>query len=109
MSRKLTIQPQKIIDAGDASGTLTSYELDVLHLDDVGIQVKWTGVVDGTLSVQVSISGTDWSELDNQTLSSSTNPYVASYAVQPFSKFRVVFTNTSGTGTLTVWADAHAI
>jgi hypothetical protein len=67
------------------------------------IQVAWTGTTAGTLKLQVSNDSTQWDDLDGITVTpagSDSQDLWVIYAAS-FQFMRVVFTRTSGTGTLT--------
>lgn len=106
---KDTIYPIHIINAGDMSqATLTSTVINVQNLDNAGLEVTWTGSPTGTITVQASISNqTFYSLTFNPTLTQpagSAGGYLINLNQLPFTYFKVVYTKTSGTGTLDVWA-----
>ncbi len=118
MSRKLTLAPYKVIDAGSMGTTLTSTVTNIQYLDNVGVQLNFTtSDAVGTFQVQVSMDYTqdavgnvlnagNWINL---TLNPS--PVAASAANQIYIDInqvsapymRVKYTRTSGTGTLTAY------
>lgn len=100
------LTPVWIVRSGDMSGDVTGPAVQMSFMDNVGIQVKWTGTPTGTLDVQVSLdpmnlgwqsvpfsptptqpagsSGTDWYEVNQS----------------PAAYVRLIYTRMSGTGTL---------
>lgn len=105
MGRKLVIEPVAIISAGDMSGNINSSVVDVTHVDNAGLQVVWSASSPvGSLQVQGTIDGTNFFDLLPSPLSISTatgNVYVQ-IAQICFASLKVVYTFTSGTGTLNV-------
>lgn len=124
-----TVSPSfKIFDAISVSGTnaVTSSVSNILYRDAVAMQFKWTGNPQGTVDVQGSVdyapqltqaggapdapnSGT-WTSL-----SFSTTPTVAgssslliNMTQLSFSNIRAVYTNSSGSGTLTGYVVAKS-
>lgn len=123
MASKSVSPSYKIFDAVSISGTnaVTSSVSNILYRDSVGLQFNWTGNPTGTVDVQGSIdfspgltqnggrpdvpnAGT-WTSI---TLSPSPSVSGSSSILidmnnLSFSNIRAVYTNTSGSGTLTGW------
>lgn len=115
MSRKNNLLKYQTISSGDMSqSSLTSAVTDIRFLDNVGIQLNATGVPVGTFDVQVSA---DYAQDYDGNVTASGNwisvtlpstPSVAGAAKQIYIDInqisapyiRVVYTRTSGTGTL---------
>ncbi len=97
--------PVWLIQDGDMSDDLASEAVPTQWKDNIGIQVKWSGTPTGVLDVQVSMdpdnlgwesvpfasvdqpagaAGSDWFEINQS----------------PAGFVRLVYTSTSGTGTL---------
>ena len=77
-------------------------------MDNVGLEVAWSGTPTGTLSVLVSNSGINWSAL---TFSPPIGQPAGSAAMEtidlnqlPFKYLMLQYVNSSGSGTLTVYA-----
>lgn len=114
MSRKNLLRFQNITSGDMSAASITSSISNIQHLDNIGIQLKWTGVPVGTFAIQVSVdyaqdfegnvtnSGT-WTSL-----SLSPSPVASGAADNAYVDLnqlsapwlRVVYTKTSGTGTL---------
>lgn len=103
----------KVLSGGDMSqASLTSPVVSLLTTDDVGLQLIWTGTPTGTFDVQVSCDNANWTSV---TLSpapaaagSASNAYVdLSLLSAPY--MRVVYTKTSGTGSLTIYLAAKEL
>lgn len=111
MSHKTTIDYSKYIDAVSMGATITGASTNIMNCDRVGYEIVYTGTPTGTFSVEVSNTGTYW-----QTLTLST-PVTASGAggndfidCETASKYcRLIYTRTSGTGTLSVALTAKSI
>lgn len=54
MSAKKILPPYQVITAGSMAGNLTGTVTNINNLDNVGLQLNWTGSPTGTFSVQVS-------------------------------------------------------
>jgi hypothetical protein len=105
----------QIITDGDMSTTsITSTVSNIEYIDNIGIQLIWTGSPTGTVAVQVSVNhaqdaygnvtvaGT-WTQLvfssDASPAGSASNFYYNAVSIAaPW--IRVVYTKGSGTGTL---------
>jgi len=95
-----------VIDAGVMTGTsvLTSSTIDMSAAAFLSIQLVWTGTPNGTAVVNVSNDATTWSSY------SITMPSIAGAAGNGAVQLahcahqfvRVVYTNSSSTGVLTV-------
>src|SRR5271165_3434178 len=95
---------------GAMSGTNTIYTqiVDVSRMDNCGLEVTWTGTPTGTFSVMVSNSGINFYSLTFNPLLAQPSGSASGYAIDlnqlPFKYFMLQYTNTSGTGSLTVYA-----
>lgn len=124
MAIKNTLQTFRNIIAGDMSqATITSAVSNIQFLDDIGIQLNFTGTPTGTFAVQVSI---DYAQDSQGVVTNAGNwigitlspaPVASGSADQIFIDIqqisapwiRVVYTKTSGTGTLNGYISAKAI
>lgn len=93
----------KIITNGDMSTSLTSSEVDMSKCDGYAIYAKWTGSPIGTIKLSVSIDDINFVDLSgSETEVSGAGDAMWEVATAFYDKVRVVFTRTSGTGTLNV-------
>ena len=106
-----------------ASATLTSSVVEIRNQDNVGIQLSWTGTPVGTFAVQISInhaqdaSGNvtvagDWVTLTlSPSIAAAGTPDSAIIDLNQMSAsyIRVVYTRTSGTGTLNAYITAKGV
>lgn len=112
MSRKNNLKQFRNIVNGDMSqASITSAVTDIQFLDNIGIQLDFSGSPVGTFDVQISLNYSI-DNLSNTVISSGTWVTIASGSTSggspiffdlnqlsaPF--IRVVYTKTSGTGTL---------
>lgn len=131
--RKNNILKFPIINAGNmASASLTSSVTSIQYLDDIGLQFTWTASPVGTFAIQVSA---DYSQDTNGNVTAAGNwtPLTLSYwngttlvtgTTLPTSVgspiyvdltllsapwIRVVYTKTSGTGSLTALITAKGL
>lgn len=85
------------------SGNITSSETDVSYLDNIGIQLIFTGTPTGTFSVEGSNDGATWTALDFGTTiaaSGAAGSHLLNINQCPYMKLRTVFTFVSSTGSL---------
>lgn len=116
--RKNTLPAYQIITAGDMStASITSAISNIQYLDNISLQLIWTGSPVGTFAVQGSLDHSQDS-LGNVTNAGTwdgltLNPAPAAIGSAghilldlnelSFPWIRVVYTKTSGTGSLTAW------
>lgn len=102
----------KLINAGVMTGTatLTSNAFNIQNLDNIGLQVKWTGSAVGTITVEGTLDATDnnnWVPLEFDPALTQPNNNATSYLVRlnqvPYPYIRVKYVNASSTGVLNVW------
>ena len=112
---KKVIDPFKIIDAGSMAGNVSSTATNVRNMDMVTFFVEWTGSAPvGTLSFQyvekesINPALETWKTIDFGTngttipVSGNSGSHTVIFTVLPFVKMKVVYTATSGTGSLTI-------
>lgn len=103
----------KIFDAGDMSGNLTSETIPCERLDNVAVQLMWTGTPTGDFFVDARISeDAPWTELDLDpavVAGGSASDWIMSFGQTPYSELRVRYVRSSGSGELTGWARAKAL
>lgn len=113
--RKNTLPKYQIITSGDMSqATVTSAVTNIEYMDNIGIQLNWTGTAVGTFAVQVSI---DHAQDQNGNVSVAGNWIALTLSPSPAAAgasnqiyiditqtsapwIRVVYTKGSSTGTL---------
>lgn len=107
-----------LLNAGDASGSLNSGVLNMQFLYGVAIQAVFTGSPVGTIKLQgscdpgtlnIQIAPTsviNWNDISDSSQAVSGSGIVDwNYNGAFFKWLRVVYTSTSGTGTLTITAN----
>lgn len=112
-----TLLPIPIITAGDMSlASLTSTTLPLQFEDNVGLQFVWTGAPVGTIAVQVSLDQTNWTDIPSTAFvgtypvpGTTTSPGYLDMALLSAAYMRVIYTRTSGTGTLNLMAVAKGV
>jgi hypothetical protein len=103
------------ITNGSMTGTTTIYSniVDSSLLDNIGAEVTYTGTATGTITVMASNSGINFYALTfSPTLaqpSGSFGGYLIDLNQLPFRYYMFVYTNVSGTGSLTVYMQAKDI
>lgn len=86
--------------------TLISTPTIVSNLDNIYLQIGWTGTAVGTITIEVSPDNIDYDALTFSPLITQPNNNATRYSVSlnqlPAPYLRVKYVNSSGTGTLTV-------
>lgn len=106
--------PPSGILAGAMSGTNTIYTniLGIRQMDNVGIEVTWTGSPTGALSVMCSNSGINFYALTFSPAlgqpSGSAGGYLINMTALPFQYLYLQYTNTSGSGLITAYVQSKA-
>lgn len=108
-------QGQGSVPSGNPNGamattaTIYSQILDVSRMDSIGLEIAWSGTPTGTIQVMASNSGINFVAL------SGFNPAITQPAgsagatlidlyLYPFKYVLLVYTNSSGSGTMTAYA-----
>lgn len=105
-----SIVPIPPVPNGVMSGTNTIWSniISISKFDNQGLEVTWTGTPTGTFQVLVSNSGINFYALTyNPALaqpSGSAGGYVINNNQLPFKFIQLQYTNTSGSGILTVYS-----
>jgi len=90
-----------------STNTIYSQIIEISRVDNIGLEVSWTGTPTGVFSVGVSNSGINFFDLTFSPALSQPAGSASGYAVNlnqlPFKYMRLKYVNTSGTGTLTVY------
>ncbi len=99
--------PSAIQGAMASTNTIYSQIVDISRMDNIGLEVTWTGTPTGTFSVMVSNSGINFYALTfNPALAQpvgSASGYAVNLNQVPFRWMMLQYTNASGSGTLTVY------
>lgn len=102
----MRIISEKLVDAGDMSETSLSGSLAIPHIGMVAVQYVATGAPVGTLVVQASNDGTNWSDIAGASASiSAAGNGMFNFITTAYSYIKVVYTKGSGTGALSVIAN----
>lgn len=108
----LSAAPQglQILSAGDMSqGTVVSSSFDVEHTPLICIEAAWSAgsTPVGTLQLQGSVSGVNWFNVGSTVaVSGNTGAAQVTDANAGYLYARVLYTKTSGSGTLVAYAEA---
>ena len=130
---KNVLKPFQTITAGSMAGNLTSQVTTIQFLDNLGLQLDWTGSPVGSFQVQVSadysqdimgnvLNAGNWSPIileyiptgGTLTIATSIPTSVGSPIYVDLNQtsapyIRVVYTSSSGTGTLNAYITAKEI
>jgi hypothetical protein len=94
---------------GAMTGTSTIYSqiLDISRMDNMGLEVAWTGTPAGVFQVMVSNSGINFFALTFNPVLAQPSGSAGGYAVDlnqlPFKYIMLQYTNATGTGVLNVY------
>jgi hypothetical protein len=114
MGRKHVVTEFFAISAGDMSdASITSTQSDCQNVDHFQFLVSWTGTAPvGVLAVQQSTNGVDWTALDfgsSISVSGNTGSHTIIVEKISFKYCRLVYTKTSGLGTLVAKYSASTV
>lgn len=100
-------EPVTVSNSGDMSqATLTSNSIALDHMGLAAIQAVYTGSPVGSLKLQANVGGSTWTDVASSTVSvTAAGDNMWNLADIGYSAVRVVYTKTSGTGTLSVRAN----
>ncbi len=104
---KNVLIPYRIVNAASAAATVTSGSTSIRFLDNVGVSVQWSGGSSpvGVYTVEASVDGLIWKTLADDaattaSVSGASGSYLLKFSNCAFDRLRVVYTRTSGSGTL---------
>lgn len=98
---------KKIIEAGDMSSNLESEVIDTSRLSSIVFYAKWTGSPVGNIKLQVSIDNVNFVDLpSSQQAVSGADDFMWNVTDTNYDQIKIVYTATSGSGTLEVQANA---
>ena len=107
MGAKKILPAYHLISNGDMSTTITSNITNIQNLDNIGIEWSWTGTPTGAFTILASISGQNFIPLtfsDPLPIpSGSAGLWLTDLGQVSFYQIQIVYTPTSGAGTLNVW------
>lgn len=103
--RKNVVRGYKMFDAVSVAASATSNEVNVINLDKASIFVDWAGTAPvGVLTVQAkNAQNGDWFDLDMGgviNISGASGSHILVFNELPHDAIRLVYTATSGTGTI---------
>lgn len=104
MSSKRVVDFGKLIEDESMGATITSAATGILHMDRAGYQLVWTGTPTGTFTIEISNDEVSWIDVPLDTaITAAGSADQAFIDLETAAKFtRVVYTRSSGTGTLNV-------
>lgn len=104
-------QPSAIV-TGTMSGTNTIYSniIDISRMDNIGLEVAWSGTPTGTFSIMVSNSGINFNALTFTPPLAQPAGSAAGMAIDlnqvPFKYMMLQYVNVSGAGSLAVYGQS---
>lgn len=113
MTRKNVALPYTLASAQSLAATFTSSTFTITYLDNVGIAIDaTTSDAVGTFTIEAAIGDSAWTDLavtPAMTLASANASFLVNLNQAPFSKIRVVYARTSGTGTVDIRVMAKGV
>lgn len=130
MSSKEISEPFQVITNGAMTGTtvITSLPTNIKYRDSVAYQAKWTGTPNGTFSVEGSVdynpnlpqaqnpvgttASATWTPITlspTPAATGSAGNFIINMNQLAFAWIRLVYTNTSSTGTLQAYVTAKSL
>lgn len=121
---KKQVSSALLMDAGSASGTNTivSSVMRISMLDNIGLQFNVAGTPVGTATVQVSVDHVEdelgnvktagnWCTLTTQAINGAANIYLSDSSMKNLAAayLKISYTNSSSTGTITIYACGKSI
>lgn len=110
--RKNVLTPIHSIVNGDMTTTLTSLITNIQYLDNVCVQLNFTGTPTGNFYVQTSLDGLNWINLNlspTPLASGSADQILLDLGNLSFPQIRVQYVPTSGSGTLNMYLGAKSL
>ncbi len=104
--QKAVLSPYQIITAGDVSqATITSLATNIKLIDNVCMELVWTGTPVGTFQLLGSVTGNNYFPiaLTPTAPAGSSGGTLVDLNQLSFPWIKLVYTKTSGTGTLNAW------
>lgn len=100
-----------LLSAGDMSqATVTSNSQQLVQMAVASIQAVFTGSPVGTLKLQISNDNSNWTDYTNSSVSVTTSGnFLWNLVSVGFQYVRVVYTKSSGTGSLTVTVSGKGV
>lgn len=110
---KNVLKPIILLAGGDLSqATVTSSALQMQFLDNVSLQLNGTGTPTGTFDLQGSLDQTNWVSItlpSAAAFAGSATSILMDLNQLSFPYIRIVYTRTSGSGTLTIYASGKEV
>lgn len=108
---KFPVQPGAPSGAMSSTNVIISGVIDASFLDNVCVEAAWTGTPTGTFGIQGSVTKINWKDLGLSISgpAGSAGNILLDLNQLSFPYVRLVYTNISGTGTLTVYAGGKAL
>lgn len=103
---------ERTLDAASMAATITSRAIDIRRGKGWAVQFVWLGTPTGTCKVQSSVDGSTWEDVSGASIATGGAPGNQSFntaAAVNYPYIRLVYTFTSGTGTLTATTASQEI
>ena len=110
MSRKNVLTPFHLVIGGDMSSSITSATTNFQYLDNIGLQLIYTGAPIGTITLEASLDGATWSTLDvGPVVVNGAGSDLVTLNQLPYNQMRIKYNKTSGTGSLDAYITSKMI
>lgn len=107
MSEPVHVLNLRIVSSGDMSASITSSATNINEVVSYAVQAVFTGSPVGSLSLEGSNDNTTYTVISSSTAAvSAAGSYLVNVELPAYSYVRLVYTRTSGTGTLNATINA---
>jgi len=104
---KKVLEPYLLVSAGNMSADIISASFNVKNINDIGMQLVFTGSPTGSFFVQASVDGNTWGSITTSPASISAAGAGGNHEIDlegySFPYIRLFYDFTSGTGSLNVY------
>jgi len=107
----MRIYNETLVSSAAMTGNVTSGAALLDHMGLAAVHAVWTGTPTGTLKAQASLDGANWIDIPSvtQSLAGSAGGVLWQLTDIGYNNLRVVYTFSSGTGSLTVFVNAKGV
>ena len=111
MSKKVLYAKQIFASQSMGTGLIQSQIVNIPFLDNISIEIAWTGTPVGTFQVLGSVSGINYNpvQVSIKPASGSADSTMASFQNQGYQFVLLQYTGTSGSGVLNAWVGGKEI
>jgi hypothetical protein len=111
MAKKVLYSKQVFVDEAIAVATVDSLIVNIPFLDNISIEIAWTGTPTGTFQVLGSVSGVNYNPVAIGIKAAAGVPdtTLVSFQNQGYQFLKLRYIGTGGNGTLNAWVGGKEI